>query len=214
MVSVAGTHLAVQAGSSAVGLTGGIGSGKSTVARIFASLGVPVLDLDKVGHEVTRPGSEGLAALASEFGQGILLANGGLDRHKLAHICFSNKAATERLNRVLHPLIWAQEEVWLAGQDAPYVMIEASVLIESGGVERMDAVVIVLANLVLRRRRATGLRGCSPEHFEAVVSQQCGDDERRKVADYLIENDADLDTLQQQVMRLHEILLKRFAPRG
>lgn len=216
VVPVAGAYLAMQKKSrpAAVGLTGGIGSGKSTVAEMFAELGVPVLDLDRVGHEVVRPGSEGLAMLVHEFGKEILLADGRLDRKKLARKCFSSKVATERLNGILHPLIWAQEEEWLADQDAPYAVIEASVLIESGGAGRMDAVIVVLAEMSLRRKRAIELRGLSSERFEAVVARQCGDDERRRVADYLIKNDAGLNTLRQQVARLHETLCGRFAPRG
>jgi len=198
----------------AVGLTGGIGSGKSTAAAMFADLGVPVLDLDRVGNEVVEPGSEGLAALVHEFGKEILLADGCLDRKKLARKCFASKAATERLNGILHPLIWEREETWLAGQDAPYAVIEASVLIESGGAARMDAVVVVLADMSLRRKRVVELRGLSAERFEAVVARQCGDDERREVADYLIENDADLEALRRQVTQLHETLHRRFAARG
>ena len=102
-----------------VGLTGGIGSGKSTVAKLFAELGVPVLDLDQVGRSVVAPGSTGLKAISAAFGDAVLDADGSLNRSALAQHCFVDAAETDKLNSILHPLIRQAEDAWLKLQKGP-----------------------------------------------------------------------------------------------
>jgi len=193
-----------------VGLTGGIGSGKSTVAAMFSALDVAVLDLDQVGHAVVAPGSAGLASLVAAFGDEILTTTGALNRKKLAQRCFSDAEQLARLNAIMHPLIWQAEETWLQQQQGQYVVIEASVLLESGGSSRMDAVVVVLADEDTRRRRVLERGGRNEAEFEAIVARQCSDAERRNAADFIIMNNGSLDQLQQQVLttdaRLREYL--------
>jgi len=187
-----------------VGLTGGIGSGKSTVAELFGSLGVPLLDLDGVGHQVTAGDKEVQAKLRRLFGDGICSSDGAIDRKRLAGQAFASEVATAKLNAIMHPAIWAREERWLSGQTAPYVLIEASVLIESGAAERMDAIIVVLADRGVRRKRVLSRpNAISDEMFDAIVDRQCDDETRLKVADYVIDNNGSLAELRAKVERLH-----------
>lgn len=194
-----------------VGLTGGIGSGKSTVAVLLAGSGVPVLDLDAVGHAVLKEDARVQQRIVDFFGATVCAASGVIDRGRLAAVAFADAAALRTLNSIIHPVIWQREEAWLARQSAaPYVVIEAPVLIESGAHSRMDAVVVVLADEAVRRARVLR-RADGASRFEAVIARQCSDEVRRKVADYLIVNDAGMDELRRQVEQLHDTLLTRFG---
>ncbi len=197
--------------AAAVGLTGGIGSGKSTAAAIFRELGVPVLDLDVVGHRLAEPGQEGRTALVRVFGRDILRPDGTIDRERLAARCFASESATQRLNRVMHPLIWREAEAWLARQTVPYALIEASVLIESGGAGRMAAVIVVLAGEALRRRRVQQRGGRSAACFDDILRRQCSDAEHLRVADLIIRNEGGLDALRLRVEEVHGHLTQRFS---
>ena len=196
-----------------VGLTGGIGSGKSTAAAMFAELGVPVLDLDEVGHRVVVEG-DCLRALVQAFGERILDGDGRLDRARLARIAFASDENVRRLNAITHPRIWREMEAWLRGlgDDVTYALIEASVLIESGGASRMDAVVVVLASESTRRRRVREARGWPAARVDAVMARQCTDEARRQVADFVLENDGSLEALRRRVRQVHDSLLARLAP--
>lgn len=193
-----------------VGLTGGIGSGKSLVASMFSELGIPVLDLDVVGRQVTAPGSDGLRMLAEQFGDEILDGD-RLNRKRLAEICFSSSEKTLQLNNIIHPLIWQEEIRWKAKQNAPYLLIEASVLIESKGYGRMDHLIVVMADVKTRRERVMQRSGMSKVMFESIVARQCDDAERLRLADDVIENNGNIDSLQADVELLHRRLLNRFG---
>jgi len=193
-----------------IGLTGGIGSGKSTVAGIFAGLGVPVLDLDKVGQTVVQTGSSGLEQLVEAFGANILNHDGSLNRKALAQYCFPDAARTAKLNAIMHPLIWQAEENWLSQQQGDYAIIEASVLLESGGAGRMDAVIVVLADMVLRRKRVLARGERSAAEFDAIVARQCSDATRREAADFMIINEGSLTQLRQQVIDIERLLQKQY----
>jgi len=195
----------------AVGLTGGIGSGKSTAAAVFEALGIPILDLDGVGRDLAVPGSPLLDKLVQAFGADMLRPDGSLDRVRLAEYCFADAIRTRRLNEIMHPRIWDEAGLWLQRQRAPYALIEASVLIESGAAARMDAVVVVLAGLSTRRQRILGRRGVTRAIFDAVVARQCDDEVRAAAADFTIRNEADMASLQRQVQQVHGRLLSRFG---
>lgn len=195
----------------AVGLTGGIGSGKSTVTGMFASLGVAVLDLDRLGHEVMRDDPSIRSQLIEAFGEEIIGEGGEIDRKRLAERAFATDAGTEKLNGIVHPAIWDREAHWLAMQQAPYVIIEASVLIESRGYVRMDSVVVVRADEAVRKARVLERGGMSGEMFDAIVSRQCSDEERLAHADYVIDNSGCLAELQGRVKALHTELLRQFG---
>jgi len=192
-----------------VGLTGGIGSGKSTVAEMFAKSGVPVLDLDNVGRELASQPKH-LAMLVHAFGDTILHTNGNLNRRTLAAMCFSNCENTKQLNQIMHPLIWQATDDWLSRQHACYALIEASVLIESEGASRMDDVVVILASEQLRRKRVLASRDIDTAYVDTIIQRQCNDEIRYATADYVIENHADLPALQTKVDTLHRQLMKKY----
>jgi len=190
-----------------IALTGGIGSGKSTVAKMFADMAAPVLDLDAVGRGLLD-NSKIQLALVDAFGSDIQDEQGKVDRSLLAARAFCNKDETARLSAILHPEILAFEKQWLKEQYAPYVIIEASVLLESGGVARMDGLIVVLADEALRKERVLR-RGKQNEAMLAqIIERQCDDSLRHKHADYILYNDGSLESLQEQVMQLSEQLSK------
>jgi len=195
-----------------LGLTGGIGSGKSTVARMFAEIGIPTLDLDQLGHALVCPGSNGLRMLMKTFGKRFLQLDGSLNRAALAQHCFADAGETAKLNAIMHPLIRQAEDQWLAEQSdtAAYAVIEASVLLESGGAGRMDAVLVVLANEALRCKRVLTRGDRNAQQFNAIVARQCSDVERRKAADLVIVNNHDYDALRLSVQQSHDALLRHF----
>jgi len=190
-----------------IGLTGGIGSGKSSVAAMFEQLGVAVLDLDRVGRDIVTIGSTGLGQLVEAFGAQILQADGSLNRAALASHCFHNEAETKKLNAIMHPLIWQAESQWLTEQQGSYVIIEASVLLESGGAVRMDGVIVVLADEQVRLQRVLKRGDRDETAFRAIVARQCSDKQRRAQADWIIDNSGTLEGLHQQVCELHEKIL-------
>ncbi len=195
-----------------VGLIGGIGSGKSTVAGMFAELGVPVLDLDEVGRELTGPGQEGLRAISVAFGPVVLFADGTLDRQKLASLTFSDENKLKVLTDIIHPLIWKQEQTWLSGLDVPYAVIEAAALLESKGAGRVDAIIAIISKRNLRRHRVKTRGHPAISYFDSIIQRQCRDEDRLREADFVIYNDGSLDALCSQVVQTHEKLLNFFSP--
>jgi len=190
-----------------IGLTGGIGSGKSTVAAMFAEFGVPVLDLDQVGRQLATTDDACLCRLVAAFGKKILRADGCLDRKALAAHCFSDAGETARLNAIMHPLIWREEEDWLNRQQSDYAIIEASVLLESGGAKRMDAMIVIMADESIRLQRVLARGHQNEMEFRAILDRQCDDNMRMRMADYVIENNGSLQQLQQHVLTVHRGLL-------
>ncbi|MFQ5355494.1 MAG: dephospho-CoA kinase [Mariprofundaceae bacterium] len=194
-----------------VGLIGGIGSGKSTVAGMFAELEVPVLDLDEVGRKLTGPGQEGLKAISVAFGSAVLFADGTLDRQKLASLTFSDENKLKVLTEIIHPLIWKQEKIWLSGLDVPYAIIEAAALLESKGAGRVDAIIAIISKCNLRRHRVKTRGHPAISHFDNIIRRQCQDEDRLQEADFIMYNDGGLDVLRSQVVQTHEKLLNRFS---
>ncbi len=186
------------------GLTGGIGAGKSTVAKVFADLGVPTLDLDKVGRTLLND-VHIQQQLVQAFGAPII-QDGNISRDALRSIAFQSKANTLALNNIMHPAIRDAEMTWRNKQTAPSAIIEASVLIESGGVERMDGLIVVLADKDIRRQRVLKRPNFNAETFDNIVKQQTTDDIRKEFADMIIENNKDLSHLQEQVYHLYNRL--------
>lgn len=182
-----------------VGLTGGIGSGKSTVAQMFADLGAWVVDADAIAREVVAPGSEGLAELVEQFGSQILTDNGDLDRAAVAAVVFSDPSARERLNAIVHPLIARRTTELIAAipQDAVLVH-DVPLLVELGMQATYDLVVVVDAPDDVRIQRLVQ-RGLDEDDARARIAAQASRDERLAVADVIIENTGDLDDLRTQV---------------
>jgi len=188
------------------GLTGGIGSGKSTVAKLFAQCGVPVLDLDAVGHDVLNHNQSLKQALSQAFGASIIVPNGSIHRGRLAQLAFQDAASTEQLNRIVHPYIWQQATQWRKEQHAPFALIEASVLIESHACERVDGIIVVLCEQQLRQQRVLQRGKQDQQLFNTIVARQCSDAQRIEVANHIIHNNGTLNDLQQAVYALYQAL--------
>jgi dephospho-CoA kinase len=186
-----------------IGLTGGIGAGKSTVAAVLASLGARVLDADRIGHEVYRPGSPGFRRVVDEFGRGIVAPDGTIDRPALGAIVFADATALARLNAIVHPLIAAEVGRRLAaagaeGFDGPLV-VEAAVLLEAGWQRLVDRVWVVSTRRENAIARIMATRGLGRAEAERRLDAQMSDGDRRRVADLVIENDGTPEELRAKV---------------
>jgi dephospho-CoA kinase len=182
-----------------IGLTGGIGSGKSTVAARFAELGALVIDADVLAREVVEPGTPGLSAVVSRFGDGVLRPDGSLDRPALAKLVFDDPPALAALNAIVHPLVAARRAELMAdaGPDA-VVVSDVPLLVETGMAGDFDAVVVVEAPLSDRLARLAA-RGMAEAEARARIARQASDEERRAVATVLLDNSGSRDELARQV---------------
>ncbi len=193
-----------------VGLTGGIGSGKSEVARLLAAHGALVVDSDALAREVVAPGTPGLAAVVAEFGAEMLRPDGSLDRERLAAVVFADAAARQRLNAIVHPLVGvaAAERVAAAPPDA-VVVHDVPLLVEAGMAAAFDVVVVVDAPVEAQLARLTGPRGMSRADAEARIAAQAAREERLAVADHVVRNDGTLAELAERVAALWTVLTER-----
>lgn len=197
-----------------LGLTGGIASGKSTAARMFEAHGVGVVDADRVYRDVVAPGGEGLAAIVAEFGAGVLDAQGGLDRERLAAIVFGDAQARAKLNAITHPRIGVRSMELLAALQQgphPYLIYEAPLLVEVGAHRGLAALIVVAADPALQVERAIQRDGATAEQARSRIAAQLPLSEKVAVADYVIYNDGSLDTLRERVRAVHEAILERFG---
>jgi dephospho-CoA kinase len=186
-----------------IGLTGGIGSGKSTVARILARLGAEVVHADVVGHEVYRPGSEGWQRVVDGFGRDIVGSDGAVDRKRLGAIVFADPAALKRLNSIVHPLIFREIKERIAarrrqGFHAP-IVVEAAILIEANWLPLVDEVWVVVANRAAVLERVRAERGLNAGQIEARIAAQLDDSERRRYAQVVIENNGSVSELEEKI---------------
>jgi dephospho-CoA kinase len=183
-----------------IGLTGGIGAGKSAVAARFASHGAVIVDGDVLAREVVAPGSEGLAEVVAEFGAGVLAADGSLDRPALGKIVFSDPEARRRLEAITHPRIRVRTvELITTAPEGAIVVNDVPLLVEGGMASAFELVVIVFAPLSVRIDRLMTTRGMSRDEAESRIAAQATDEQRRAVADVAIENDGTLDQLNEAV---------------
>ncbi len=183
-----------------VGLTGGVASGKSTVATILTELGAVVIDADLLAREVVEPGTPGLAAVVDAFGADVLTEDGRLDRPALGARVFGDEEARRRLEAILHPLIRARgAELEAAAPADALVVHDIPLLVESGQADRFDAVVVVDVPVQTQVERMVADRGWSREEAEARVAAQASREQRRAVATYVIDNTGTRDDLRERV---------------
>ncbi len=186
-----------------VGLTGGIGSGKSEVSRRFEKLGICVVDADKVAREVVEPGKPALDAIANHFGKDILNDGQALDRARLRNIIFSSPIEKQWLEALLHPVIRAETIVQLQSSSSAYVILMSPLLLETDQYKLVDRVLVVDASESLQLARASARDGNSPEQIERIMATQMNRQERLERADDVIHNHNDLNELQAQIDELH-----------
>ncbi|AZA11327.1 dephospho-CoA kinase [Corynebacterium gerontici] len=187
-----------------IGLTGGIGSGKSTVARLMAARGARIVDADHIARDIVKPGSAVLRQLATTFGEDIINDDGSLKRQELARRAFVSEESTQRLNAITHPAI--ANEIRRALQQDGTVVLDHPLLLETASDALVDYVVVVDVPAGQRVRRLVDQRGLDAEDAKARIARQMGDEERRQRADYLIDNSGDLPALERQVEQVWEEL--------
>jgi dephospho-CoA kinase len=193
-----------------IGLTGGIGSGKSTVSALLAERGALVVDADRIAREVLEPGTPGLASVVAEFGPSVLGADGTLDRAALAAIVFSDDAARRRLDGLVHPLVRRRSAELVAAAPPDAVVVnDVPLLVETGQAGSYDLVLVVEADAGTRVARLVG-RGLTEADARARIAAQASDEQRRAVADVVLDNSGTRDQLAAQVER---VWAERVAPR-
>jgi dephospho-CoA kinase len=186
-----------------VGLTGGIGSGKSTVAALFARHGVPVIDTDEIAHELLAPGQAAHGEVVAAFGSEILDATGSIDRALLRQRAFAAPAERKRLEAILHPRIRAETIRRLEGLRTPYCLIVVPLLIEAGFTDLVDRVLVVDADDTLRIQRTQARSGLGVAEIRRIMASQASRQERLQKANDVITNNSDLAHLEREVARLH-----------
>jgi dephospho-CoA kinase len=196
-----------------IGLTGGIGSGKSAVAERFAARGVPIIDTDVIAREVVEPGTTGLAGVVEAFGPDVLDAEGRLERSRLGARVFSDPVQRQRLEAILHPLIREEMARRIAGLHAPYCVAVIPLLLETGQSALVDRVLVVDAPDEERYRRVEARDARPRAEIAAIMQAQIGRRERLAAADDVLANDGDLAHLERQVEALHHRYLQIAAAR-
>lgn len=194
-----------------VGLTGGIASGKTTVARLFAALGVPVIDADELAREVVAPGTPLLARIAARFGPEFIGADGGLDRRALRRLVFADPQARADLEGLTHPAIFQALEDRAALAGGPYQILVLPLLVEKHHASRVDRVLVVDCDEALQTHRLQARDGSTLDEARAMLAAQAGRAERLEAADDVIANDGDLQSLRVQVEPLHASYLRLAA---
>jgi dephospho-CoA kinase len=193
-----------------LGLTGGIGSGKSMVASMFAQLGADVIDADQLAREVVEPGQPALEEIATAFGRDIMLPDGRLDRGKLGRIIFADPAARARLNAITHPRIQERmaTEVALRGSRPGVLIVDIPLLYENGRSGTVEAVIVVWVDSKTQLRRLSGRGGLTVDEAQQRIAAQMPLDEKRARADVVIDNSGSRENTRRQV----EAIYRRFAP--
>lgn len=189
-----------------VGLTGGIGSGKSEAARVFAALGVPIVDTDAIAHELTAPGQVALPRIAEAFGKEAIAADGSLDRAYMRKKVFSDSTAKRTLEGILHPLIRAEVAARIAANaSAPYQIVMVPLLFETGAYETMiDRSLVIDCDESLQVSRAMARSRLSESEVRMIMDTQCFREQRLALADDVIDNSGTLENLEKQVREKHE----------
>lgn len=196
-----------------VGLTGGIGSGKSEVARLLSSYGALVIDADAIAREVVAPGTAGLARVVEKFGTGVLRPDGSLDRPALGAVVFADPDRLAALNAIVHPLVGARTaELMRAAPEGAVVVYDVPLLVENHLEDAYDVVVVVDASPETQVRRLVEHRGMAEADVRARMAAQASREQRRAAADVVIDNNGDLDALRAQVADLWRVLERRAGP--
>lgn len=188
-----------------IGLTGGIGSGKSEVARMFSQLGVPVIDADVIAHQLVQPGTEAFSEIIAVFGETILTSKGTLDRAKLADIVFNKPDMKQQLESIIHPRVREQIRAFKdAHKNEPYIMVVIPLLLETGQRDLVDRILIVNAAEPVRIQRVRTRDGRNEAQIRSIIRNQVDDAERHAAADDNIDNSGSLDDLLLSVRELHQ----------
>ncbi|KJD35582.1 dephospho-CoA kinase [Tamlana sedimentorum] len=190
-----------------VGLTGGIGSGKTTVAKEFKKLGIPIYIADDEAKKLMRKSKVIKRKLIQLFGNESYI-EGELNRSFVANIIFNNKSYLDKMNAIIHPRVARHFEKWVLKQKSPYVIKEVAILFENGGDKSCDYIITVTANLKARIERLLERDNTTPEKIEAIMKNQWTDEKKMERSDFIIQNTT-LESIKNQVAEIHKNLLKR-----
>ncbi len=187
-----------------IGLTGGIGSGKSEAARCFNNLGIPLIDSDRISRDLVAPGQPALQQIVAHFGTGVITTEDELNREALRQKVMQDSESRQWLEQLLHPLIRQRREELISQIEAPYVVLEIPLLLESGLQELVDRILVVDVPESLQVERTQQRSGLNEAEVRAVMEQQASRQQRLNAADDLIDNSGSREQLEQQVQLLHE----------
>lgn len=194
-----------------VALTGGIGSGKSSVAELFGRLGAPIIDADLIARELTRIGQPLLREIRLAFGAGVINADGSLNRRALGHLVFANPGQRRQLEQILHPSIRREMEHRLRACSAPYAILVIPLLLETRQQDIADIIIVVDLPEQLQVERVMARDGLSADQVKGILAAQCRRSERLEAADYLIDNSGPIDQLIDQIEQIHLRLMASSA---
>jgi dephospho-CoA kinase len=190
-----------------VGLTGSIAVGKSFVCQVFRELGVPVSDADQTAREVVEPNTKGYLQIVESFGNEILQPNGEINRAKLGAIIFSDEAQRQRLNAIVHPLVFESQNVWLQQLEEkkvnPFAIIDAALMIESGSYKRFDKIIVVWCEPKAQLERLMKRNNLDIKDAKKRINAQMSQVEKKSFADYLIDTTGGFDAAQTQVSEIY-----------
>ncbi|MDH5257694.1 MAG: cell division protein ZapD [Gammaproteobacteria bacterium] len=191
-----------------IGLTGGIGSGKTAAANYFAELGVPVIDADVIARELVKSGLPAYNAIVEQFGCGVLKSDNELDRAKLREIIFADSSQRAKLENILHPLIRLKINKEISRAEGPYCLIVMPLMIETGQTDLVDQLVVVDAPIAFQVKRTVQRDEIDAAEVEAIIRAQVDGPTRRSVADFIIDNNSSLESLKEKVKQLHELFIQ------
>lgn len=193
-----------------VGLTGSIAVGKSTVCDIFRDLGCHILDADETARDVVEPGTEGLGQVIEHFGNGVLKSDGSLDRAALGSIVFADENKRKLLNSIIHPLVIKAQDEWIETVEKAdpngVALVDAALMIESGGYKRFNKLIVVWCNADIQLARLMKRDGFSQDEAQRRIDSQMPQEDKKKFADYLIDTSDSLDDTRRQVLEVHKQL--------
>ena len=200
-----------------VGLTGSIAVGKSFVLAVFSELGCHVLDADRTAREVVMPGTPGLAQIVREFGEGVLTAEGVLDRQKMASFVFAEEKKRLLLNSIVHPLVFEAQDLWLREREAEnpdgIAIIDAALMIESGGYRRFEKLIVVWCEPEIQFERLIKRDRMSEDEAKRRIASQMPQEEKKKYADFLIDTSGGFDATRERCGQVHSELLQIISHR-
>ena len=186
-----------------IGLTGGIGSGKSTACEIFSELGVPLIDADMIARKVVKPGMPALQSIIDAFGANITTKDGCLNRKELRDRIFKNETARRKLEGILHPIIYKEITRETKGISSPYCIISIPLLLETGASNIIDRILVVDVSKELQLSRASVRDNTSLKNIEKIIHSQMSRDDRLAAADDMLNNEGDIENLRSQIYDLH-----------
>jgi dephospho-CoA kinase len=185
-----------------IGLTGGIGSGKTTVADNFAALGIDIIDADEIVHKLSRPGEPVFTAIVAAFGESILNADGTLDRKRLGEIVFSDSEARSKLEKIIHPVVRRRMNEEITRVSSPYCILVIPLLVETGFTDLVDRILVVTADEQRRIQWLKARDGFRAEQVRSIMQAQASDEERDRLADDIIENSGSIEQLLRKTEEL------------